>query len=163
MNFNDYQEQAGQTAIYPNRESNLLYTLLGLCGETSEFADKVLDIFCRDLQSYPDDCESVNWELYDALTNFIHYGQKLERLKKEIRDENSEMKEYLLDVSKQIGKSITENDFDLLTKELGDVLWYESQASFELGVKFDDIAKWNVNKLKSRQQRNVLQGSGDDR
>lgn len=41
MNFDAYQEQAGQTAIYPNRGSNLTYPVLGLSGEAGEVAEKL--------------------------------------------------------------------------------------------------------------------------
>ena len=50
-----------------------------------------------------------------------------------------------------------------LKKELGDVLWYLSQLSTELGLGLEEIAQGNIDKLKSRQERGVLQGSGDDR
>ena len=40
MNFNDYQDQANDTAIYPN-ESRLVYPALGLTGEAGEVADKI--------------------------------------------------------------------------------------------------------------------------
>lgn len=40
MNFNDYQDQANDMAIYPP-EYRLLYPALGLTGEAGEVADKV--------------------------------------------------------------------------------------------------------------------------
>ena len=43
MNFNDYQDQANDTAIYPN-ESRLVYPALGLTGEAGEVADKIKKI-----------------------------------------------------------------------------------------------------------------------
>jgi len=39
--FNDYQDMAWDTAIYPNRGKNIYYPTLGLCGETGEVAEKV--------------------------------------------------------------------------------------------------------------------------
>lgn len=50
-----------------------------------------------------------------------------------------------------------------IKKELGDVLWYIASAAEDLGLTLDDIAQANIDKLSSRQQRNVIQGSGDDR
>ena len=35
-----YQEISGQTAIYPNKGSNMSYPTLGLCGEAGEIANK---------------------------------------------------------------------------------------------------------------------------
>ena len=50
-----------------------------------------------------------------------------------------------------------------LSKELGDVLWYLAQIATEADLELDAIAEANIEKLSSRQRRNVLQGSGDDR
>jgi NTP pyrophosphatase (non-canonical NTP hydrolase) len=41
MNLNDYQTQALQTAIYPDRGVNFVYPALGLVGEAGEVADKL--------------------------------------------------------------------------------------------------------------------------
>jgi NTP pyrophosphatase (non-canonical NTP hydrolase) len=41
MDFKEYQEKAGTTAIYPDRGKNLIYPVLGLCGESGEVAEKV--------------------------------------------------------------------------------------------------------------------------
>jgi NTP pyrophosphatase (non-canonical NTP hydrolase) len=43
MNFNDYQDQANDLAIYPH-ESRLVYPALGLTGEAGEVADKIKKI-----------------------------------------------------------------------------------------------------------------------
>lgn len=48
-------------------------------------------------------------------------------------------------------------------KELGDVLWYLAVAADELGYDLSEIAAMNLKKLKSRQERGVLGGSGDNR
>lgn len=40
MNFNEYQQIARSTAIYPNIDSNYVYPLLGLVNEAGEVAGK---------------------------------------------------------------------------------------------------------------------------
>ncbi len=50
-----------------------------------------------------------------------------------------------------------------IKKELGDVLWYVAQLATELNLSLDDIANFNLKKLISRQERNQLSGSGDNR
>lgn len=40
MTFDDYQQQASKTAIYPNRLSNITYPALGLAGESGEVSEK---------------------------------------------------------------------------------------------------------------------------
>jgi len=50
-----------------------------------------------------------------------------------------------------------------LSKELGDLMWYVSQAATELDLSLGQIAKGNIEKLRDRQDRGVLTGNGDDR
>ena len=50
-----------------------------------------------------------------------------------------------------------------LMLEAGDVLWNLSALANELGVTLDQIARMNLKKLESRQTRNKIQGTGDNR
>lgn len=50
-----------------------------------------------------------------------------------------------------------------MVPELGDVLWHIALASRELGLPLSTIATYNIEKLRSRQERGVLGGSGDNR
>jgi NTP pyrophosphatase (non-canonical NTP hydrolase) len=75
-------------------------------------------------------------------------GEVAEKLKKIIRDKNS---------------VVTDEDKEELAKELGDVLWYLAVFAEDLGVSLDEIAQQNLDKLKSRKERGVLGGSGDNR
>jgi len=47
--------------------------------------------------------------------------------------------------------------------ELGDVLWYVADLAGEIGYTLEEIATMNLNKLKDRERRGVLGGSGDGR
>lgn len=47
--------------------------------------------------------------------------------------------------------------------ELGDTLWYLSQCARLWGYSLSEIAEMNLAKLKSRHERNVIKGSGDNR
>jgi NTP pyrophosphatase (non-canonical NTP hydrolase) len=58
-----------------------------------------------------------------------------------------------------------DNDFphgDVID-ELGDILWFIAQMANHLEVPLSVIARKNLDKLASRQDRGVLQGSGDNR
>lgn len=48
-------------------------------------------------------------------------------------------------------------------KELGDILWMVSQIAIDNGFTLGDVAQTNIEKLKDRQLRDVIKGSGDDR
>ncbi|MFA6252004.1 MAG: nucleoside triphosphate pyrophosphohydrolase family protein [Candidatus Paceibacterota bacterium] len=109
MTFQEYQEEARKTAIYPNLGDNFIYPTLGLVGEAGEVAEKI---------------------------------------KKVIRDDD-----YKISDEKRAE----------IVKEVGDVLWYIANLSAELGISLEDVASGNLEKLKSRQQRNELKGSGDNR
>lgn len=62
------------------------------------------------------------------------------------------------------GQQETYEEFtEAVKKEIGDVLWYAATLAGELGFSLSDVAKANVEKLASRKQRGVLNGSGDDR
>lgn len=48
-------------------------------------------------------------------------------------------------------------------KECGDVLWYITRMANELGYSLADVAEINIQKLKDRKQRNVINSEGDNR
>ena len=75
-------------------------------------------------------------------------GEVAEKLKKVIRDN----KGLLTDEKKQE-----------IAKEIGDVLWYCSNLSMELGFELEDTAAINLNKLFSRKMRQKIAGDGDNR
>lgn len=54
-------------------------------------------------------------------------------------------------------------DRNAVGSEIGDVLWYCAALASDLGLRLEDIAQANIDKLKDRQQRGVIQGSGDSR
>jgi len=41
MNFDAYQKKSRKTAIYPNKDNNFIYPVLGLVGEAGEVAEKI--------------------------------------------------------------------------------------------------------------------------
>jgi len=47
--------------------------------------------------------------------------------------------------------------------EIGDVLYYLARIADENGLCLGEIASYNLLKLKSRKERGVIQGSGDNR
>jgi len=98
----------------------------------------------RRTAAYPRD----HWLAYPALGLAGEAGEVAEHAKKALRDDDGE---------------ITDARRTAMSKELGDVLWYVAQLATELGLELDEIAQENLDKLRSRQQRGVLSGSGDER
>ncbi len=86
--------------------------------------------------------------LYPTLGLCGEAGEVAEKIKKMVRDDDG---------------VLTDERRAALAKELGDVLWYLAQIATEADLDLAVIAAANIEKLSSRQRRNVLQGSGDDR
>lgn len=75
-------------------------------------------------------------------------GEVAGKLKKVIRDEQG---------------AVTVDSGEALLDELGDVLWYVAVVADELGYDLETVARRNIDKLRSRKERGVLGGSGDNR
>ncbi|MFH1036694.1 MAG: nucleoside triphosphate pyrophosphohydrolase family protein [Patescibacteria group bacterium] len=99
----------------------------------------------RETAVYPD---MDNNFVYPTLGLTGESGEVAEKVKKILRDD--------------AGK-VSDEKKEELKKELGDVLWYLSQIATELGLSFEDIAVFNIEKLQSRKERKMIHGSGDNR
>lgn len=137
MEIKEYQEKAGQTAVYDSWYKSFVEKF----GHTKEVVP--VEMF--------DEIERVFKMLhtcYAVLGLVGEAGELANKIKKVIRDNNGVMSDEKL---KEIGK------------ELGDTEWYQSALAKELGLSMDDIAQENIAKLFSRKERGVLQGDGDNR
>jgi NTP pyrophosphatase (non-canonical NTP hydrolase) len=75
-------------------------------------------------------------------------GEVAEKIKKVIRDKDS---------------NFSQLNLDDLTKELGDVLWHIAVIGDYFDIPLEDIAAKNIEKLAGRSERGTLAGSGDNR
>ena len=75
-------------------------------------------------------------------------GETAEKIKKILRDKDGK-------ASKQ--------DRVLITKELGDILWYVASIARYLNIPLSEVAELNIKKIESRRQRDKLHGEGDER
>lgn len=99
----------------------------------------------RQTAVYPEDLRVV----YPVIGLAGETGEVAEKVKKILRDRQ---------------RDFTADDVrHALAKELGDVLWYLAATAGDLGITLDEIATINIDKLRSRQERNQLHGQGDDR
>lgn len=85
---------------------------------------------------------------YPALGLCGEAGEVAEKIKKMFRDD---------------GGVMTEERKTALAKELGDVLWYVAAIATEAGLDLQHVASMNIEKLRSRRERQTLTGDGDMR
>ena len=85
--------------------------------------------------------------IYPALGLAGEAGEVSNKVKKLLRDGYENNKDYRKEIS----------------DEIGDVLWYCAVLADDIGCELSDIAQRNVVKLKDRQARGVIGGSGDKR
>lgn len=75
-------------------------------------------------------------------------GETADKIKKILRDKDG---------------VASDEDHELVIKELGDTLWYIASIARYLNVGFSEVARGNLEKLESRWQRDKLHGEGDER
>lgn len=157
MLLDDYQDNAGETAIYPRvyTEAQVVNILKRFAGrELTAWTlvhepNRIVDYVDEVAPSYLDEAETpFNRLVYPVLGLVGEAGEIANKLKKVARDEDGQTS-----VAKQ----------KELAEETGDVLWYVAAVTRELRIKLSDIADSNLAKLFSRQKRGVLGGSGDGR
>ena len=99
--------------------------------------------------------------IYVALKGAGEAGEFAEHVGKAMRDDGFITME---DVDEEITDGqLTPERRALLIKEIGDELWYLAAKCNELDTTLSEAALINVNKLRDRQTRGTLRGSGDDR
>lgn len=88
--------------------------------------------------------------IYSAMGLGNEAGEVLGKIKKWLRGDDGEG-----DISEQRRLALRD--------ELGDVLWYLAVLARDLDLDLDEIAELNIAKLKSRKERDKLEGDGDVR
>ncbi len=102
---------------------------------------------------YPKEYKTI----YPALGMNGEAGEVADKVKKVLRDSE-------IIVRDRSGAVILpDSKREELAKEVGDVLWYVATMAYDLGYSLEEIAVMNYQKLKSRQERHKLNGSGDNR
>ncbi len=80
-----------------------------------------------------------------------------------ISDEAGEVAGKVKKLYRDKNAVLTEEYKKEIIKEIGDVLWYMSQMCTYLGVNLEEVAKNNLEKIKSRHARGLVSGNGDNR
>tara|TARA_B100000925_G_C21789991_1_gene380061 strand:+ start:255 stop:665 length:411 start_codon:yes stop_codon:yes gene_type:complete len=90
--------------------------------------------------------------LSDRLVELDKKGANIERLVTAGVGLNAEAGEFLEIVKKMVfqGKPWNEDNRQHLIIELGDIIWYATNACMALGISFEDVVARNVEKLEKR-------------
>lgn len=89
MTLNEYQEGASKTALYPDVGKNLIYPILGLCGESGELAEKMKKLIRDDAGILTDERKMLmKKELGDVLWYVSQIARELDTTLDEIATEN---------------------------------------------------------------------------
>jgi NTP pyrophosphatase (non-canonical NTP hydrolase) len=69
------------------------------------------------------------------------------------------------EVANKVKKIVRDGKLDkeAIGSEIGDCLWYIAAICKDLGLKMEDVAQANLDKLRQRQEKGTLSGSGDAR
>ena len=90
--------------------------------------------------------------LSDRLVELDKKGANIERLVTACVGLNAEAGEFLEIVKKMVfqGKPWNEDNREHLIIELGDIIWYATNACMALVISFEDVVARNVEKLEKR-------------
>jgi NTP pyrophosphatase (non-canonical NTP hydrolase) len=101
-------------------------------------------LFVRSTKVYSEEHHLI----YPVLGLVNEAGEVAGKVKKLMRDDDGQL---------------TQERFNDIVSELGDVLWYVTAVADDLGISISDVFYENFMKIKSRAQRGVIKGSGDNR
>lgn len=100
----------------------------------------------------------------EAMKNKVYgYGDKIIYPALGLGNEAGEVQGKIKKVIRDGGGRFGTEDREVIAAEIGDVLWYATALADDLGMTLEQVAQMNITKLKSRRERGVIQGSGDNR
>ena len=175
-----YQSGAVSTAIYPG---TLVYPALGLCGEVGELI--VALVRDENQGGCGDELESIKKEIGDVLWYVANIAEDMGLLLSEVMGEESfreytdpwrvnevtrELPVHAGMVAECVKKTIRDDDGELahargaiIIKALSSlVIWMERLCS-NYEITLEECARLNLDKLRSRAERGVLKGDGNER
>lgn len=116
----------------------------------------------RAMSTCMESCDNFAYMSYGLMGEV---GEFMGKIAKFIRQEKTYITDNTLMLSQNelcIPKMTTEESKALIA-ELGDCLWFVAGLAKSLGWGLEDVAQMNLDKLASRNVRNVIDGDGDNR
>lgn len=183
MDYNDFQQQALTTAIYPvDRE--LDYTVLGLGSEIGELAEVYANakkgffgnFMGADAQLALGECGDVfwyvaatadalglqlDWVLKQSFTEIHHASKGLTLVDMVVA--HGAIAGILKKSIRDEGGFISHETERRIAFELCDIWHHTAQFIYLVGGTENGVMQANLNKLADRKARGVLKGSGDNR
>ncbi len=170
MDFKEYTTAARATAVYPE-QFKCVYPAIGLVDEMAEFVEKY-NAWDYDADDCPTTDEIVS-ELGDVLWYYAIYCD----------DNNFDMETFFetkdmyvdthfifMQCGKLLGatkKAMRDTQFPVSALKVWEYLDNIAGAvngwCLDLGVTVEEVMEKNIDKLRDRQARNVIKGSGDNR
>lgn len=175
MKLNDYQNGAIRTAIYPGR---LAYPALGLCGEIGELTRACDKGFKKEV---PKEIGDVLWYAANVASDMGLAFSVVCKRKTFQKHKDDVVYLYACEacidlatnagvVAENVKKTIRDNDGTLqakrrdnICKALKQIMLTLAEIAHLYDTTLEECAKGNLAKLKSRQERGKLKGSGDNR
>lgn len=108
-------------------------------------------------------CDNISYMLLNLVGEVGEFSSKLAKhIRKEEAAIGQEGDSQLYWRQELPDSEITHNR-ELLSKELGDILWQLSGLCHVMGFSLEEVAKQNLDKLADRAKRNKIDGNGDER
>lgn len=180
LTWNEYQQQALTTAIYPLKRE-VEYTVLGLGSEVAELADwlhpdyegsRHLGAWTSSMKKEVGDCFWYVAALADALkipleavarsANRYHY-QELDAAYLTLVQDSGYLQGLVKKAIRDDDGHLTEDRRIKMIATLARVCWVLDNICAHLATTRYAVMSDNLNKLADRKARGVLKGSGDTR
>ncbi len=177
MDFKTYQIESRKTAQYPGMGQSVAYPLMGLLGECGELIEKFKKVLRDNNGELTQDRKNgiigevgdEIWYLFNLYTEACLDFEK-EYVEKKLTEEIKKSPIKLLAsmhccISDIATFCVGENHVLLskITEPSNTLLSCLKQICAMCGVSIEEAMQKNIDKLKSRKERNVISGDGDTR
>ena len=108
-------------------------------------------------------CENFSYMMLNLVGEVGEFSGKVAKLIRKGTVEIDTMDDKTSDLFPMVSLPMWVHHQEELKKEAGDILWQLSGLCHVMGWTLEDVARQNLAKLASRQQRGVIDGDGDNR